>query len=145
MLPTSVQKRLLPLYYIGLALYWGEGTKSGTTLVFTNSDPDMMLLFVTFLRVICKIDEQRIKCLLHIHEGQKDKKLKDFLVKKLSIPVSSFYKTTIHKKGKSDSTKKLEFGTISLRYYDASLLESIMQHINNIKSQNSSVGRATVL
>ncbi len=37
------------LFLIGLALYWAEGSKTGRRVIFVNSDPNMICLFITGL------------------------------------------------------------------------------------------------
>ena len=39
-----------PLHVMGCMLFWAEGSKSRNSVKFTNSDPDMLRLFVRFLR-----------------------------------------------------------------------------------------------
>ena len=39
-----------PLHHAGCMLYWAEGTKQRNGVVLTNSDADMLVLFVRFLR-----------------------------------------------------------------------------------------------
>ena len=39
-----------PLHLGGCMLYWAEGEKARNTLSFSNSDPDMVRFFVSFLR-----------------------------------------------------------------------------------------------
>ena len=59
---------------IGAMLYWGEGykgdDKNPAKLVdFANSDPDMIKIFLKFLRTVFKIDEKKIKCIYCSFEG----------------------------------------------------------------------------
>ena len=59
------------LLIAGTALYWGEGTKyeagGHPSLVFTNSDPDMIHLYMKFLRDGLSLDETVIKAGVHLH------------------------------------------------------------------------------
>lgn len=58
------------LLILGAALYWGEGTKyedSCPSLIFTNSDPDMVRSYMVFLRQGLKIEEEKIKAGIHLH------------------------------------------------------------------------------
>lgn len=38
------------LHVAGCMLYWGEGNKGKNDLAITNSDPDLLRLFLRFLR-----------------------------------------------------------------------------------------------
>ena len=67
--PISFKKRPVDSDYLkelniaGIMLYWAEGSKSGNkhTVDLANSDPDMISVFLNFLRKIYKIDEKIIK------------------------------------------------------------------------------------
>jgi len=48
----------------GIMLYWAEGARKGSTVDFANSDPDMIRIFVKFLRNICGIKEERLRVYL---------------------------------------------------------------------------------
>lgn len=53
----------------GAALYAGEGAKRDGSILFANSDPRMVLLFVRWLRHFFPIDESRLRMRLYLHEG----------------------------------------------------------------------------
>ncbi len=53
----------------GVALYAGEGTKSGHAVGFANSDARMVTLFCSWLRRFFEIDERRLRLRLYLHEG----------------------------------------------------------------------------
>lgn len=109
----------------GIMLYWGEGTKSGNSVVFSNSDPDMLKLFLKFLRVICGVEEKRLRVLLHLYSDQIETDLKTFWSKITGIPLQQFSKTFIHERKKGTYKKISKYGTVSLRYSDKELLKKI--------------------
>lgn len=133
----SLKGNLLPkeenLRIAGIMLYWGEGTKSGNSVVFTNSDPDMVILFLRFLRVICGIDEGRLRLLLHLYSDQNEEDMKLFWSKATNIPLDQFSKTYIHEKKKGVYKKISKYGTISLRYSDKELLKTINNWLKEYK------------
>ena len=53
----------------GVALYAGEGGKTDGVVKFANSDPRMILLFVTWLRGFFAIDESRLRLRLYLHRA----------------------------------------------------------------------------
>lgn len=68
----SISKR--ELWLIGAALYWAEGNKEkdnsiGQGVLFNNSDPMMIKVFLKWLRDIMKIKDEEIKIELYIHEN----------------------------------------------------------------------------
>ncbi|MBM3261156.1 hypothetical protein FJY93_01930 [Candidatus Kaiserbacteria bacterium] len=57
-----------PLFIAGIMLYWGEGDKRNRCHVrLINTDPDMVKLFVFFLKNTCLIPEARIKAAVTIY------------------------------------------------------------------------------
>jgi transcriptional regulator with XRE-family HTH domain len=57
------------LLVAGTALYAGEGAKTDGAVSFANSDPRMILLFVTWLRRFFEVDEARLRVRLYLHQG----------------------------------------------------------------------------
>ena len=57
------------LLVAGTALYAGEGSKTDGKVVFANSDPRMVALFLRWLRTCFEIDESRLRFRLYLHEG----------------------------------------------------------------------------
>ncbi|MFA5830508.1 MAG: hypothetical protein WC878_01625 [Candidatus Paceibacterota bacterium] len=109
----------------GIMLYWGEGTKNGNTVAFSNSNPEMIVVFLRFLRVVCGISDDRLKALLHIYQDHDDDELKSFWVKKTGIPEKNFYKSFVHGVKTGTYKQNSKYGTISLRYSDKKLLHTI--------------------
>jgi len=117
----------------GTMLYWGEGTKSGSSVMFSNSDPQMVKLFLKFLREICGVEESRLRILLHIYDDQDENSLKTFWSKVTKIPLCQFSKTYYHSGKKGTYKKTCLYGTVSLRYSDNELLKIINNWISEYK------------
>ena len=118
----------------GTMIYWGEGTKGGNSVVVSNSDPDMAVIFLKFLRIICGISEDLLRAVLYYYQNQNEKDLKVFWSKKTKIPLSQFSKSFLHG-GARHSYKHLSpFGTISIRYSDKKLLDTIKSWIYSYKN-----------
>ena len=49
------------LFVIGVALYLGEGDKRSTSLVFVNSDPGILKLWLRFLERVCNVSPDKLK------------------------------------------------------------------------------------
>lgn len=109
----------------GTMLYWGEGTKSGNCVTLSNSNMEMIVLYLKFLRNICGVSENRLRILLHIYSDHDEEKIKNFWSRITKIPLSQFSKTFIHNRNGGTYKKNSEYGTISLRYSDKKLLEVI--------------------
>lgn len=84
----EISERELKL--IGAALYWAEGSKQkehtvSQRVIFSNSDPFMIMLFLRWLKFICKINSQNLIFELFIHESGDINKAKIFWTKLLKI------------------------------------------------------------
>lgn len=132
----------------GAMLYWGEGTKKGHNVALANSDPEMVKLFVLFLRDICGIAEERLHVTLHHYPDHDPVVLQRFWSKTLRIPKKQFYAPYLHAHTKGNYKKKSQYGTVSIQYSDSLLLGVIKSWISKYSkslSHRSSVGRAAHL
>ena len=77
---------------VGLALYAGEGAKTDGGVKFANSDPRMILCFITWLRMCFDIDERRLRLRLYLHEGLDLEAANAFWSRLTGIPLSQFTK-----------------------------------------------------
>jgi hypothetical protein len=78
------------LLIAGAALYAGEGSKRDGTVVFANSDPRMVALFLRWLRRFFEIDESRLRFWLYLHEGLDVDAATSFWSQLTGIPVHQF-------------------------------------------------------
>jgi len=118
------------LHLAGALLYWAEGYKTdkATGLDFANSDPDMALLFMRFLRCRYSLDSKRLYCQVYYYADQDIAAITSFWSKKLKLPPTSFrypYKKVNFKPG----GKKLPYGVVHIRYTDKKLLRDVMNLI----------------
>lgn len=100
------------LWLIGIALYWAEGSKEkesypGTRVSFSNSDPQMILLFLKWLKICVKVSRDDISADLYIHESHRSNI--NIVIDKwseiLSVP-KSFFKAVYYKKNKINTKRK---------------------------------------
>jgi hypothetical protein len=78
------------LTMFALALYAGEGTKRDGSLVFANSDPVLMRVFVTWLRRQFSVDESRLRIKLYLHADLDLAVAIDFWHEITGVPASQF-------------------------------------------------------
>lgn len=105
-------------------LFWCEGNKSTNLVKFTNSDPEMIKYYLALLRNGFKIDESKLRALVHLHEYHDENKQIDFWSKLTEIPKNQFYKSYI----KSHTSKRTRInypGCICVTYYDALLAKKL--------------------
>lgn len=90
------------LWLIGTIAYWCEGSKQkdwnvSQGVIFSNSDPFLIKLFVKWLKECCLIKSVDIKYNLYIHEQGNVSIALDYWCKQLMIDFDSFGKTSIKK------------------------------------------------
>ena len=115
-----------PLFIAGLMLYWGEGdklTKYSTKIA--NTDPDLIRLYVFFLRNACRIPEEKIKAHLLIYPDLDAEKCKRYWAHESGVDPNRFFKTTtIEGKHK---VRRIRYGVcmigISSTYFKVKMLE----------------------
>ena len=101
------------LRFMGVALYWAEGTK-GSRFTITNSDPALVLFMVKWVEKIFNISPANLSACLNIHQNQNDKAIKSFWSDLLSIPLASFGKSYIKPDSKGYKQNELYWGTIKV-------------------------------
>lgn len=126
----SAQKSLLSV------LYWAEGQKlplRGSPVKFVNTDPRLVLLFLTLLRNCCVIDESKLRVRLHLHWYHEVKKVKKFWSELLGIDESRFMKTYIKQRSKTRRFRKNFAGICFIIYYSVDLRWDIVYTGYNIQ------------
>lgn len=140
LLNTASQKELKA---IGSMLYWGEGYKSekSSYVDFANSDPEMVGMFLKYLRNVYRIDEDKLRVLLYCYSNQKTNKLINYWSKLTRVPKKQFTKPYI-KNNFNLNGRKMEHGMVHIRYSDKKLLLDIKDSINYYKFKFRVGGRA---
>lgn len=124
------------LKIIGTTLYWGEGYKTEKSggIDLANSDISMVLIFLSFLREVCCIDESRLRVLLYCHPNQNQEKLINFWSGKTKISKKQFTKPYVRKDSNYDSIRTMPYGLVHVRYADKKLLAVIKGWIEEYKA-----------
>ncbi len=120
----------------GVMLYWAEGSKKSlesSTVDFTNSDPQMVELFMTFLRKICGVHEARIRIYLYAFKDQDTARLKEFWSSVTKIPFTQFTRPYVRQGNANKSGRKMPHGVIHVRYADKRLLLLLLKWIDEIQ------------
>jgi hypothetical protein len=118
----------------GIMLYWGEGAKTGGGVKFANSNPEMICVFLRFLKEICGVDEKRIKMMIHLYPDQSSDLLKNFWSSTTGVGLENFYRPhrLVGKKGTYKN--KSIYGTATINYSDKKLLTLILKWIEDYKN-----------
>ena len=115
-----------PLFIAGLMIYWGEGDKrTNYHTRIINTDPDMIRLFVFFLRNACRIPDQKIRAVITIYPDLRAEDCIKYWAEAAKISPKSFTKcVTIIGRHKS---RRVTYGmcsiVVSSTYLKAKMLE----------------------
>lgn len=132
-LTFSIKKNLLPkereMKVAGIMLYWAEGGKPyqharNWTVDLANSDPQMVMLFLRFLREICRVDEKKLSVQLYCYADQNVEVLKGYWSYLTKISLKNFIKPYV-RQDFNPNGRKMEHGLVHIRYCDKKLLLQI--------------------
>ena len=113
------------LLIAAIMLYYGEGAKTGVTVDFINSDQMVVKLFLKFLRKICRVNEDKIRCYLYCFEDQKVDELINYWSSQLKVGRTQFTKPYV-RPNVNRGNRSMPYGVIHIRYGDKKLLEKIL-------------------
>lgn len=139
-----------PLFIAGLMLYWGEGdklTKFSTKI--TNTDPELIRLYVFFLRNACGIPEQLIKGHILVYPDLDALTCKKHWAAESGIREDRFFKTTVIQ-GKHKA-RRIKYGVcmvgISSTYFKVKMLEWLKLLPEELmdKQYYAKIGRSAVM
>lgn len=116
-------------------LYWAEGAKGKGSLVFANTDPEMMLLFITLLRTSFELDGSKFRVRLHIHDYHDEKQVKSYWSNLLDISVEQFQKTYVKQRSKNKIFRENKYGICFLIYHDVNLKDEILIYAKAISGE----------
>ncbi|MDO8474164.1 MAG: hypothetical protein Q7S62_01275 [bacterium] len=110
-------------------LYLGEGAKTnGGSLMFGNSDPSVICLFLHLLRYCYDIDEKKFRCTLQCRSDQNIEKLEKFWSRMTQIPPSQFYKARVDPRTIGKPSRNLEYkGVCRIDYFSGEIFIELQQ------------------
>jgi hypothetical protein len=127
------------LKLMGIMAYWCEGSKSthhnNCRVDFANCDPQMMKIFILFLRKICGIDETRLRMSIYGYSNQDINKITKYWSRLLKVPCSKFIKPYVRTDFDISKKDRMPYGLAHIRYHDKKLLILIKNWIEDIKNK----------
>ena len=105
--------------FLASLLYGCEGSKypAQRGVAFANSDPELILAFLSLLRRSFELDEEKFTVHLQIHTDQNFTELRKYWSRFLSLPEKCFIKPTITVP-RGGKHREIYMGTCTLRYWD---------------------------
>lgn len=125
------------LFLVGSALYWAEGSKKSNQLVFTNSDPVMITLFMRWITECLEVDRGRLYCRLMVNQehGYRVKNIERYWSNLTGISLNKFRRTLLRKAKsvKIYENPELYYGTLHMRVQrSTNLLYEIRGYIHGL-------------
>ena len=110
-------------------LYLGEGSKNQRgALMFGNSDPPIITLFLSLLRRCYNIDENKFRCTLQCRADQNIPKLEKFWSQVTKIPMPQFYKARIDPRTIGKPSRKPDYkGVCRIDYFSGDIFMELKQ------------------
>jgi predicted transcriptional regulator len=114
------------LHSVGCMLYWAEGAKHKNKVYFVNSDPNMMTLFIRFLREEMAVANEAMRVYIHCHttDLQEIKQIEEYWLNLLHLP-STCLRTTQIKRGSTSRYNILQNGICGLLVSSTRLAQHI--------------------
>lgn len=130
------------LKLVGAMLYWGEGTIHHgryryPRLSFSNSNPEMVKIYLSFLRKILKVENDKILVGIHIHPNISENRARKFWQEITGLSGSKFYifRQISRSSGLKRDKKFLPCGTIQITVTRRQLFYQVQGYINGIVKQ----------
>lgn len=119
-------REMRPLHMMGCMLYWAEGSKHRNNLHFINSDANMMLLFMRFLREEIHVQESEFVMYIHCHtqDAAEVQRISNYWLTLLNLPPSCL-RQVFYKQGAITRNNILENGVCTIRVYRSEVLQHI--------------------
>jgi len=117
-----------PLFVSALMIYWGEGDKvSKNRCTIANTEPQMIKIYLDFLKYLCGAELPRIKGWILIYPDLNESTCREFWMRNIGLKQVNFNKT-IMIQGKH-KTNKLQYGVFNLGYSSTYLKVKIIKWI----------------
>ena len=141
----KIDKNLLEIMLVGL--YLGDGFKVNGRVGLGNSNPRIVKLFLTLIRVLYTINEDKIRVQIFARMDQKETELIQYWSDLLTVPMTQFHKTQFDKRTAESKTKSNYYGVcavsvsnMELQRHILALGDQMVKYVNNRKWVRSSVG-----
>lgn len=118
-----------PEHLAGCMLHWAEGSNARNSVVFTNSDPEMLRAYLRFLRGPCEVADERISLSIncHLNNGLSLTAIEAWWLARLGLPASALRAATVNRP--SSATRwghnVLTYGTARLCVHSTFLIQGI--------------------
>jgi transposase-like protein len=118
------------LHQRGCMLYWAEGSKLRNVAALTNSDADLLAVFVAFLRACYGVpsDALALSVNCHINNGLSLEGIQRWWLARLDLPATALRGATVNRPSKASMRRRgnvLPYGTARVCVYSTFVVQSI--------------------
>ena len=125
----ELARRPTRLHLAGCMLYWAEGSKDRNTVKLTNSDPDLVAMFVRFLCSCYAVSPERIALSVncHLNNGLELAEIEAWWLERLGLPMTSLRKSSVNRASSESRWRRnvLVYGTVSVSVHSTAIVQSI--------------------
>jgi transposase-like protein len=119
-----------PLHVQGCMLYWAEGSKLRNVAAVTNADPDLLTVFVSFLRrcYAAPVDALALSVNCHLGNGLTVGEIEGWWLGRLGLPPCSLRAATVNRPSRASRGRRgnvLPYGTARVCVYSTFVVQSI--------------------
>jgi hypothetical protein len=119
-----------PSFVAGCMLYWAEGSKRRNSVTLTNSDPDLVDIFLRFLRTSYDVTDDRVALSVNcfLHNGLTIEAIQDWWLDRLELPASCLRTPAVNRISSASRRLKghiLPYGTVRLVVHSTFIVQSI--------------------
>jgi hypothetical protein len=119
-----------PLHVEGCMLYWAEGSKLRNVVAVTNADPDLLRVFVLFLRrcYAVPLDALTLSVNCHLGNGLAVREIEDWWLARLGLPRPALRAATVNRPSRASRGRRgnvLPYGTARVCLYSTFVVQSI--------------------
>ena len=117
-------------YKVFCSLYWAEGNKSRCTVGMSNTDVDMLRIYVEGLKRYfrCKDEEFSVSVMAHLGNGFTENQIRDYWLRAIGLPNKCFKRFTLKSKYYPVQNKKHKrhvYGCCSVRVCSTEIMQTI--------------------
>src|SRR5258708_3435741 len=115
------------LFSLAIGLYIGEGKKRDECEVaVANTDPQVIRVFLRFLREICRVDESKLRAWINIFNDVDLARAKLYWEDVTRLPRTQFYKAIVRTSRGGTYTNKSEYGTLTVSIANTKLHDLVL-------------------
>ena len=125
----EIARRGNSLHRTGCMLYWAEGSKSRNVAALTNSDADMLAIFVRFLHECYGVPFERmcfsVNC--HLNNGLTLGEIESWWLHRLALPTECLRKAVVNRPSRASNGRHnvLLYGTARVVVNSTAIVQSI--------------------